>query len=171
SIFLVNFVLSGHLSLAILINPDTFLNSQLVKGLWGHGTDIHDRFEGGWVENKSRNLQPTHICRAKLGQVSIIPGELFNETCYISGNPTLANGGTGVCRKFIYGKGNNLHKSMAVLGNFSPKVGKCFYEMQVKADTMKWDVSFTTEKFELLVSKGKWKEPCGKDVEDLKETE
>ncbi|XP_035715588.1 uncharacterized protein LOC118438879 [Folsomia candida] len=76
-----------------------------------------------------------------------------------------------VCRKFIYGKGNNLHKSMAVLGNFSPKVGKCFYEMQVKADTMKWDVSFTTEKFELLVSKGKWKEPCGKDVEDLKETE
>lgn len=42
---------------------------------------------------------------------------------------------------------------MAVLGNFSPKVGKCFYEMQVKADTMKWDVSFTTEKFELLVSK------------------
>lgn len=48
------------------------------------------------MENKSRNLQPTHICRAKLGQVSIIPGELFNETCYISGNPTLANGGTGV---------------------------------------------------------------------------
>ncbi|OXA41594.1 uncharacterized protein LOC110860138 [Folsomia candida] len=65
-----------------------------------------------------------------------------------------------VCRKYFNNTGGIVPKTMAVLGNFSPKEGKCFYEMEVRADFLKWDVSFATEKFELLVLKPRGKQQC-----------
>ncbi|XP_035702484.1 uncharacterized protein LOC110846533 isoform X2 [Folsomia candida] len=203
SIFLI-FVLSD-LTTPTFVKPSTFLDSRLAKGFWVSNKDIefsHSLFEGGWVWTASGNLQVTHVCRAKSGlfnDVSIVPGELLNETCYVSGNPTVASlsgvrafkeyevllkvedevfewvefdrdegtvphgaiiGGIGtyyepilVCRKFFNGTAGNVRKSKAVLGKFSPKEGKCFYEMEVNlgAEWIKWDVSFATEKFQLLI--------------------
>ncbi|XP_035701827.1 uncharacterized protein LOC110862910 isoform X2 [Folsomia candida] len=139
--------------------------------------------------------------------VSIMPGELLNETCYVSGNPsgasvlgvrafkeyevllktedevyewtdfdgkegTVANGaiigGIGshyepilVCRKFLNGTGHDIGKSKAVLGQFSPEKGVCFYEVEVNlSDWIKWDVSLATEKFQLLILRARGKEQC-----------
>lgn len=189
---------------ATFVKPQPFLDSRLAKGFWIAKQDVqfaHSLFEGGWVWTASGNLQVTHVCRAKAGEafddISIKPGELLNETCYISGSPSVASlsgvrafkqyevlikaedevfewveferdegtvpngaiiGGIGshyepilICRKFVHGTAGEIRKSKAVLGEFMPKDGKCFYEMDIGTDWIKWDVSFATEKFQLLV--------------------
>jgi hypothetical protein len=185
------------------VKPSPFLDARLSKGFWISHTDTEfaqNLFEGGWVWTASGNLQVTHICRGKSGEVfdniSIEPGELLNGTCYISGNPSVSHlsgvralkeyevllkgeaevyewvefdqnegvvpdgaviGGIGshyepvlVCRKLFNGTAGDIKASKAVLGKFSAKDGKCFYEMELKF-WIKWDVSYSTEKFQILV--------------------
>jgi hypothetical protein len=80
------------------VKPSPFLDARLSKGFWISHKDTEfaqSLFEGGWVWTESGNLQITHVCRAKSGEVfddiSIEPGELLNGTCYISGNPSVSH--------------------------------------------------------------------------------
>jgi len=95
---LTTILIIGFLSLRELestyVNPSTFLDSRLAKGTWISKQDtIHTThiFEGGWIWTPSGELQVTHVCRAKSTPLTfsgigpIEPGELVNETCYVSG--------------------------------------------------------------------------------------
>jgi len=65
-----------------------------------------------------------------------------------------------VCRKFFNSSAGDLRKSKAVLGKFSPRDGKCFFEMELGTGWIKWDGSLATESFQLLVLRGRSKEQC-----------
>jgi hypothetical protein len=58
-----------------------------------------------------------------------------------------------VCRRLFNGTVGNIRASKAVLGKFDPKKGKCFYEVEVDfgSQLVKWDLSFSTENFQLLI--------------------
>jgi len=59
-----------------------------------------------------------------------------------------------VCRKFFNGTHSLFggeRKSKAVLGQFNPSDGKCFYEVEFGSTHLKWDFSMATDKFQLLV--------------------
>ena len=56
-----------------------------------------------------------------------------------------------VCRKFFNGTAGAVRKSKAVLGKFNAKDGRCFYEQEIGGSWIKWDLSFATEDFQLLV--------------------
>jgi len=55
-----------------------------------------------------------------------------------------------ICRKYFNGTTGNLKASKAVLGKFSPKDGQCYYEVKFGISWVKWDLSFSTENFQLL---------------------
>jgi len=58
-----------------------------------------------------------------------------------------------ICRKYYNGTTGNLKASKAVLGKFVPKDGTCYYEVEFGSKWVKWDLSFRTENFQLLVLK------------------
>lgn len=60
-----------------------------------------------------------------------------------------------ICRKYYNGTAGDLKASKAVLGNFVPKDGMCYYEVEFGSHWVKWDLSFRTENFQLLILKVK----------------
>jgi len=93
-----------------IVNPKTFLDSRLAKGTWVPNNQVgmaDVMFEGGWVWTPSGELVVTHVCRAKsppnglrgIGKVE--PGEMLNDTCFVSGYSRLVGAHGGV-KQFRY---------------------------------------------------------------------